>query len=69
MSDDMSMVSPSSAGEHGTTFHTGGGDDSRSQQMLRTHNIARWGHANIMTINEPGPHQRLPGSGRPGSAR
>ena len=32
MSDDMSMVSPSSAGEHGTTFHAGGSDELGSQQ-------------------------------------
>ncbi len=45
MSDDMSMVSPSSAGEHGTTFHAGGSDElQEASKMLRTYNIAWWGN-------------------------
>ncbi len=66
MSDDMSMVSPSSAGEHGVlrSMQEVAMSSQEASKMLRTYNIAWWGN-NYYDVNELGPHQRLPGSDVP----
>ena len=55
MSDDMSMVSPSSAGEHGVlrSMQEVAMSSREASKMLRTYNIARWGN-NYYDVNELG---------------
>ncbi len=53
MSDDMSMVSPSSAGEHGVlrSMQEVAMSSQEASKMLRTYNIAWWGN-NYYDVNE-----------------
>lgn len=55
MSDDMSMVSPSSAGEHGVlrSMQEVAMSSQEASKMLRTYNIAWWGN-NYYDVNELG---------------
>lgn len=55
MSDDMSMVSPSSAGEHGVlrSMQEVAMSSREASKMLRTYNIAWWGN-NYYDVNELG---------------
>jgi arginine decarboxylase len=55
MSDDMSSVSPSSAGEHGVlrSMQEVAMSSQEASKMLRTYNIAWWGN-NYYDVNELG---------------
>lgn len=55
MSDDMSLSSPSSAGDHGVlrSMQEVAMSSQEASKMLRTYNIARWGN-NYYDVNELG---------------
>ena len=55
MSDDISSVSPSSAGEHGVlrSMQEVAMSSQEASKMLRTYNIAWWGN-NYYDVNELG---------------
>lgn len=60
MSDDISLGSPSSAGEHGVlrSMQEVAMSSREASKMLRTYNIARW--VITTTTSRTGPHQRVP---------